>query len=384
VKIMKKYKLLNIITDLNTGGAERALYNLLYGGLAEQFDCHVISLMDEGTYGAKIKKLGVSVTCIGMRGKIGIPFYLLRLIEAVRSIAPDIIQCHMYHANLLGGLVGKFSQKAPVLWGIHNTTFDVSTPKTTLFVVKIGAVFSSKLSDKIICCAKAAKETHVRFGYDDENILIIPNGTDTDCFKFDQAKRIMLRKALQLSENVFVFGLVARWHPQKDINNFLKAAAILLKKYRDMHFVLIGDGLSVSNEFLTKTMENLKLNENITLLGRQDDIPAFMSFFDVYVSSSSFGEAFPMVIGEAMACCLPCVVTDVGDSAYIVDDTGVVVPPQNSEALAAGMEKLYLMSRRERRTLGQKARARIIENFSLQTIVKKYIDLYEKQLADLS
>jgi glycosyltransferase involved in cell wall biosynthesis len=184
---------------------------------------------------------------------------------------------------------------------------------------------------------------------------------------------------LNLPDDSFVIGLVARDNPQKDVDNFMNAAQILLERNKDknIHFIVCGDGLSRQNNKLVDRVYQLGISKRVVLLGRQDDIPAVMSSFDIYTSSSS-SEAFPMVIGEAMACERPCIVTDVGDSGYIVGDSGVVVPPRDSGALAVGLEKLLLMPTEKRLALGCRARARIVENFSLTAMVDKYINLYER------
>jgi glycosyltransferase involved in cell wall biosynthesis len=108
-----------------------------------------------------------------------------------------------------------------------------------------------------------------------------------------------------------------------------------------------------------------------------------MNAMDIFCLSSA-SEAFPNVIGEAMAAGVPCVATDVGDSAMVIGDTGVVVLPQDEHALAAGIESLLTMPLENRRTLGANARARIEANFTLETAVEQYAALYMKLMQQKS
>ena len=139
--------------------------------------------------------------------------------------------------------------------------------------------------------------------------------------------------------------------------------------------MLAGQGLDSSNLVLAKYIDDAQLRDSVFLLGRRDDIPRIMAGLDIYTSSSC-SEGFPNVVGEAMACGVPCVVTDAGDSAYVVGETGVVVPPSNPEALAQGMDRLIIMLPEERRRLGEAARRRVQENFDITMIVKRLETLY--------
>ena len=115
---------------------------------------------------------------------------------------------------------------------------------------------------------------------------------------------------------------------------------------------------------------------NVRLLGPRTDIPAIAAALDVGVLSSAYGEGFPNVVGEAMACGVPCVVTDTGDSAAVVGDSGVVVPPRDPRALAGGVLRLLGLPAAERAALGAVARRRIEEQYSLGAVAARYQTLY--------
>jgi glycosyltransferase involved in cell wall biosynthesis len=186
-----------------------------------------------------------------------------------------------------------------------------------------------------------------------------------------------LRKELNLPENIVLIGQIARYDPMKDHLNFLQATKSLLRNRSDVRFILVGRNVDFNNTELVTSIVKLNISEFVHLLGERYDLPSVMPALDI-VCSSSCSEGFSNVIAEAMACGIPCVVTDVGDSALIVGNTGRVVPPKNPEALAAAWSDLIKMGPEYRRELGVAARKRIEENYNLPDIVKRYENLYEE------
>ncbi|MBU1345253.1 MAG: glycosyltransferase [Proteobacteria bacterium] len=374
---MKSLRVVYIITGLGTGGAEMSLLRLLSALDRDKFDPYVISLANAGPLGEKIHQLGVPVRQLGMDTRCPNPFLLVKLFAWLRQIRPDVIQTWMYHADLLGGLAG-FLAGLPVVWGIHNTSLDPSAVKSgTIRVVRINAWLSGWLPHCIISCSEEARRAHVRMGYASDKFVVIPNGFDLNTFRPDSSARDSLRRELSLTPNMFLVGLVARFDPLKDHQTFIRAADIFHKTHPQAQFVLCGDGISWSNEVLSGWIDAVGIRQNCHLLGRRDDIPHLMSAFDVN-TLSSIGEAFPNVLGEAMACGVPCVTTDVGDAAEIVGDTGIVVPPRDAHALAEGWERLINLSTQERYALGQRARARIQTHYQIGEVVLRYQQLYRQ------
>jgi glycosyltransferase involved in cell wall biosynthesis len=128
---------------------------------------------------------------------------------------------------------------------------------------------------------------------------------------------------------------------------------------------------------LVEQIAQLNIQDRVHLLGARNDISRLTAALDICSLSSAYGEAFPLVIGEAMSCGVPCVVTDVGDSAWIVGDTGRVVPPKNAPALAEAWQELIELDPQDREKLGKMARKRVIEDFSIELIVDRYEEVYE-------
>ena len=377
----KKIKVLHIITGLSTGGAEIMLYKLVSKMDRSCFDIYVVSLTDIGPVGEKIKKLNIPVVAVGMkRGWRGFLSFseFFRLLKIVKNYKPDVIQTWMYHSDLIGGLVGKIL-KVPVIWNIRHSNLDPKcNKKTTIWTAKICAKFSKILPKKIICCSHASKDVHSKLGYDENKMVVIPNGFDLDVFLPDKQGREKVRKELGLDDKTIVVGFAARFDPQKDHKNFFEAVRIVHKVYPNVHFLLCGDGINWDNKKLKEWIEKSGVKKVTHLLGRRDDMKDIYNSIDIFCSSSSYGEGFPNVIGEVMACEVPCVVTDVGDSAIIVKDTGFVVPSKNPEALAEAIIKMIEMGEGKRKELGKRARDRIKENYLIEKIVKNYEQLYKK------
>ncbi len=376
----KKIKVLHIITGLSTGGAEIMLYKLVSKMDGSCFDIYVVSLTDIGPVGEKIKKLNIPVVAVGMkRGWRGFFSFseFFRLLKIVKNYKPDVIQTWMYHSDLIGGLVGKIL-KVPVIWNIRQSNFNPKYNKqTTIWTAKICAKFSKILPEKIICCSYASKNVHSKLGYDENKMVVIPNGFDLDVFSPDKQGREKVRKELGLDDKTIVVGFAARFDPQKDHKNFFEAVRIVHKVYPNVHFLLCGDGINWDNKKLKEWIEKSGVKKVTHLLGRRDDMKNIYNSIDIFCSSS-YGEGFPNVIGEVMACEVPCVVTDVGDSAIIVKDVGFVVPPKNPEALAEAIIKMIEMGEGKRKELGKRARDRIKENYLIEKIVKSYEQLYKK------
>ncbi|MEG4441364.1 glycosyltransferase [Microcoleus sp. AT9_B5] len=377
----KKVSIIYITTGLSTGGAERMLYNLLSRINRQRFSPAVVSLMDRGTWGDRIESLGIPVYTTDMKPGMATPAAIWKLVRLVRQLQPDLIQGWMYHGNLAAQLASVLSLlRTPVLWSIHHSISSLESEKSlTVKIIKLCA-YLSRLTHQVIFVSQASKLQHEALGYNRQNNCVIPNGFDTFLFVPSLEEKLAVKAELGLAEKTIIIGAVGRYHPMKDHANFLQAAALLLKTYPDVHFLLIGTEVDRQNMCLIKLIEELKLGDRVHLLGERTDIPRLTAALDISTVASAYGEAFPLVVGEAMSSGVPCVVTDVGDSAWIVSNTGKVVPPKNAEALATAWKELIVLDWEERETLGKSARDRIVEFFSLDSVVAQYDKLYESTL----
>jgi glycosyltransferase involved in cell wall biosynthesis len=367
----------HLITGTSAGGAETMLHRLVSWTDRERFDVSVISLTTAGEIGRRMIDEGVSFHSIeASKGGLD-PAALLRLIRHLRHTRPDILQTWMYHADLAGGIAARFARSIPVAWGIHHSDLDPDhIKKRTIRVAKWCARLSRRLPERIVCCSRASMETHAAIGYDRERMVLIQNGFDTSLFAPDSGARSSVRKELGLDRDTPLVGLVARYHPQKDHATFFRAAGILHAGMPDVRFVLCGKGVTAENRDLAVLTDEAGLEGSVFLLGRRADIPRIQASLDIASSSASSGEAFPIIIGEAMSCGVPCVVTSVGDSAEIVGDCGVVIEPGDPEALATGWKKILTMRSGDRTALAGRCRKRIEDKFEIGAVTARYEIMY--------
>lgn len=368
----------HLITGLNMGGAEQMLHKLVTRMDHNKFRCMVVSMTDIGPIGKKIKAGGIPVFTLDMTLGQPTPRGLLKMFHFFKQESVDIIQTWLYHADLLGLLVGRFAGIKRIVWGIRCSNMHLRNYRPlTALTVRVGGVLSP-LADAIVVNSEEGKDVHRRRGYHTGRMVLIPNGFDTGRFCPDTSSRDWLLGQLNLSWDVILIGLVARFDPMKDQRTFLRAASLLAEKEDSVHFVMVGKGMVSHNRELVLLLEGNGLKGRVHLLGLRHDIPRIVAAFDIATSSSAFGEGFSNTIGEAMSCGIPCVVTDVGDSARIVGDTGFVVPPKEPDAMARAWHQLIKMGMGGRKRLAEKARKRIVENFEISSVVRQFETFYEK------
>jgi glycosyltransferase involved in cell wall biosynthesis len=380
-------KIVHIISGLGVGGAETLLYRLIRAsqGIATQHT--VISLSSLDVMGDKIRALDSEVRILGMRRGIPQPFLINRMIRWLLDIEPDIVQTWMYHADLFGGTAayaarkilawrgGKESRFA-LLWSIHQAEFPSLKDTPTLGIVaNCCALASSKIPDLIVCCAEAAKRSHIRGGYCGDRMEVIHNGFDADLFKPREGARYELRKMLGVEVDIPVVGIVGRYHVAKDYRNFVTAIGRVHRRLPNCHYVMVGKDMDRDNLELRSLLDDAGVSTACHLLGPRDEVHLLIPGFDVFCLSSR-SEGLPTVVGEAMACGVPCVVTDVGDTASLVGGAGQVVPREDPEALATGLLSLLLLPTDDRRNLGRLARQRIHSLFSIESTWQHYERAY--------
>lgn len=378
----RQIRVLHMITGLGTGGAEMALYNLLSATDRHHVAPFVLSLRDQGTMGERIAALGVPLSMLEMLHIGAIVPALWRLRRLVRQIQPDVIQGWMYHGNINALIASSMLPRpVPVLWGIHQSLAHMQQENpATVMLIRMGALLSS-LPARISYVGYASARDHEALGYTAARRSIIPNGVDGERFKPSLSARVALRQLLDLSADALLVGLVARYHPMKDHASFIQAAALLAPRWNHVHFVLSGKDVTSSNSVLMQQIAAQGLVERMHLLGERHDIPAITAGLDIAVSASAWGEAFRITIAEAMACGVPCVVTDVADSQWLINGTGLIVPPQQPQALARALAALVDLGADGRARLGQAARQHVLEQFGLQHVAHQYEELYRRVTA---
>ena len=364
-----------VVTGLATGGAEMMLYKLVGALPRDEYAPTVISLLDEGPVGKRIRELGIPVYALGLHGVWQVPIALARLAMICREFRPQVLVGWMYHGNLFATIAGAAGPEAALLWSIRQSLYDLGAERPlTRMVIRAGARLSRR-PYAIIYNSKVAAQQHGAHGYRPRREVLIPNGFDCNVFRPNPDARLALRARLHLTPTTPLVGLVARYHPMKDHPSFFEAARLLVAE-RDVHFVCAGTGVEDANRNLAALVGQCGLTDRVHLLGEVSDVPALLAGLDVLCLSSSRGEGFPNIVGEAMACGVPCVVTDVGDSALVVGPTGSVVPPGDPAALARACTGLLEEPALAKATRSRAARDRVVNHFSLQAVAIRYAQLF--------
>lgn len=376
---MRKIRITHVITGLSTGGAENVLSQVATRMDGGAFTNTVISLTGLGPVAQRLCEAGVPVSAAEfLKDRFRIS-PVAKLVTAIRRSEPNIVQTWMYHGDLIGGVIAHYAAKVPVIWNLRQSTFDPQTSKkATIRIAKLCAGLSNRLPHAIVCGSNAAYDSHIRFGYRPDRMVVLPNGFDTAIFAPDPQCRPALLRDLGLGDDTFLVGLIARFDPQKDHATFFAAAAQVARHISHAHFVLCGEGIDGNNSDLRALIKAHGLAGRTHLLGLLDGLAPFYPALDVLALSSAYGEGAPNVLGEAMACGVPCVTTDIGDSAVIVGATGVVVPSRDPGTLAAALCRVAEMPDDQRRRLGAMARSRIVDEYPIGLVVERYEDLYRR------
>jgi len=365
---------MHVITGLGTGGAEMMLYKLVSGS-TKGIEHSVVSVGDQGSMGARISAQSIPVHGLGIRPATPNPLGFLALRRLTQKIRPQLIQGWMPHGNLMATIAGILSRDQPaVLWNVRMSLSSVHRePWLTDLAIKVGARCSGRAA-AIIYNSRSGARQHEAIGYDASKTVFLPNGFDCDVFHPDPETRKRVREELGIGDDDVLIGLVARFHPMKDHEGFLRAAALVSKVHSGVRVALIGTG--TKDEALKSLARKYGMEDQVLLLGERSDTPRFTVALDIACSASAWGEGFSNSIGEAMACGVPCVVTDIGDSGFIVGDTGLTVPASDPGAVAKALSQLIQAGPEHRQRLGLAARRRIENEFSLSAIVRQYEDLY--------
>ena len=370
-------QVLHIITGLKKGGAETLLCNLCE--YEKEFNHTIISLSNTPDLEASFIKLNIPVFSLNFPdGKIKISG-VHKLYRLIKKINPDIVQTWMIHADLIGGLTARLIGIKNIFWGVHHSVLIYGKVKwPTIFILKINALLSHFIPKKIIYCAEKSRSAQESIGFSKSKGVVIQNGYDIKKFYRNTDLGINFRNELKISDDTFVIGHVGSYDPLKDQNTLIEAFDILNKQNFKFIAVLVGKNLDNDNNYLVTKIEEMGLSSSIHLLGMRNDIPAVMNGIDLFILSS-LSEAFPNVLNESMACGTPCITTDVGDASLIVKNTGWIVPPKNPKLIVdAVIDAEDELRSRNISWLKRKddCHERIIENFSLKKMVKKYKKLW--------
>ena len=336
----------------------------------------VVSLMDEAEFGPMLRTANIEVHALDMPSGRVTWKGLSRLYRLIKQEQPFIIQTWLYHADFLGGILGRLAGNVGVVWGLHYSELDKSDLSlATRLVMWLCARMSAVLPHRIISCSERGRTLHLERGYEPVRTIFVPNGYDFAKFLPEAQAGQDLRSQWRVADDELLIGMAARWDPQKGHTTLFEALQMLAGlDVGPWRCVLFGDEIDESNSALMAAIERYGIGDHLMLLGHRSDMPAVLSALDVHVLSSAFGEAFPNVLIEAMACGTPCVATDVGDAVNMLGDVGYSVPRQNPEALCGALVQVGKdVQNKDMWELKMDAcRKHVLERYSLQTMVDAY------------
>ncbi len=364
-------RVLFVCRQLRAGGAERQLLELA-GGLDKRvFAPTIVTSYDGGElHRAAAQIPGVKLLSLGKRGRWDVPRFLARFAKLCLAERPNIVHGYLSIANELALIAGRITG-AKTVWGIRASNMDLREYDWAIqSAFRIGAVLS-RFPDRIVINSEAGRRHYIAAGYESSRMVVIHNGIDAERFRPDTELRSRMRRHWNVDDDTPVIGIVARMDPMKDHRTFLQAAAIVARRDASCRFVCVGGGPMPLREELMVLAADLGIKERVIWTGFRDDMADVYNAFDIAVSSSAWGEGFSNAIGEAMSCGVPCAVTDVGDSATIVGETGLAVPPSHPQALAEAVQQLLALGETERRRQSAAARERITQHFSVAHLVAK-------------
>jgi len=367
---VRKLKILHVITGLGTGGAEALLFRLSTG--QSEFEHEVVALAGRDWYTPLLEDHGIKVHHLNINSPAAVARGFLTLGRLMKRSRPEIVQSWMYGPNLVAGLLAK-RHGVPVVWGIHSSSLE-GLGLATRLSARICSLLSDRVPSRIINCSIRSADHHASIGYSRNSTVIVHNGYDGKSFFPDEDLRFSARSELGIEPGTFVIGCIARWNPRKDVPNLLQALHLLNASRLPIQTILVGRDLDTANRELARSLEALQCAGPVRALGHRSDLPALARAFDIHVLPSAT-EAFPNVVAETMLSGTPNVVTNVGDAALIVGDSGWVVPRRDPAQFALAIEGAFHEWRGNskrwqlRRT---EARRLIADRFSFERMVQGY------------
>jgi len=362
--ILRPRKIIYVTAGLRGGGAEAMLARLATAKPGVADEILIVSLLPAEAHMARLRAAGIEVVELRFDKPAGIATGLSQLARLIAERRPDIVQGWMYYGDLAALVAVALSgrrRQTHLVWGIRCSAMDWRSYGVGLGLVVKACALLSRWPDLVTANSTVGLKSHLALGYHPRRAQVVANGIDVDEFRPDAAARRAVRTELGIADDAIVLAHVARVDAMKDHGSFLAAMAAL----PDLSALLVGAGT-----------ENLPAAPNLFRLGRRCDVARLFAAADFVVSSSRFGEGFSNVLAEGMACGLPAITTDVGDAKLIVGDTGLVVGPENPDALASAIRKLAAESPTARAERGSRARARIVDNFAMGHAIHRYVELY--------
>jgi glycosyltransferase involved in cell wall biosynthesis len=370
-----------LIRSLNPGGAETQLVVLASGLVAQGCRVRVVTYYPGGPLATRLTAAGVELVSLDKLTRWDLFNSGRKLVAELREFRPNILHCFLETSNVLGALLRPLLPGTHLVWGVRSSNMEAGQYGLVWRLVSLAERLLARQPDVIVSNSQAGRRHRVALGWPAQRMRVVPNGIDTERYRPRPDVRDDVRRGLGVGDDIVLVGQVARLDPMKDHQTLLRATARLDASGRDFRLVLVGTGPKEQQTHLAEVARQLGIAGRVLWLGERLDVPLVLNALDIHVLASAYGEGFPNAVAEAMATGLPCVVTDVGDAREIVGDTGIAVPPGDPEQLAAALEGLLTTPAATRRELGQRARQRILDRYSVSRMVEDSLRLYETLVA---
>jgi glycosyltransferase involved in cell wall biosynthesis len=358
-----------LVRSLERGGAERQLVMLARVLKSSGVDVVVLVFYAGGPFEKDLAAAGVRVIALNKASRWDLTGFTLRFIRALRDERPNILYGFVVSPNLLGSAIKPLFPKMRMVWGVRSARTDLSAYD---WVTKLVYGLESRLSslpDLIIVNSQAGRRHLQRRGFPLGRVAFVPNGIDVDRYHPDPVGRECLRREWGIKDGELLIGIVGRADPVKAHEVFVAAAKALHSRDARLRFVCIGVDESKASA-LRAEAARLGMADRFRVEGPRDDLSAVYSALDVNVMCSH-SEGFPNVVAEAMACGVPCAVTNAGDAVEIVGETGEHAPVADPAALARAVEVLLARVQSDATSLRRAARARIEDHYSLGALAER-------------
>lgn len=375
---------LHFIPGIAGGGAETMLGNLVEN-MHDGAWRNVIVAVDARPWPDQARRLrGVTSAFYDLKASGTLrPGVIRELRKIIREVKPDVVQTWMHHADFVGGITARLCGVRNVVWSIHCREIHRNPGESALrhSLFRTALRLASKfVPRKIISCSAAAIEDHAANGYPRQKMEWIANGICTDKFSPQPGEGLVLRQQLGLPADAAVIGYAGRFHEMKQMETFLRAAALTLQKNPAAYFVLCGGEESSLTDEAKSALSLLSDRSRIRFAPFRANMERFYSALTIF-SLSSRTEACPMTLLEAMACGIPCAATDVGDCAALLGSRDFIAPPGDAFALSAAWEHVLSLSDDARQDLSTRLRKRVVSQYSIGGCARRYEAAYDALVA---
>jgi glycosyltransferase involved in cell wall biosynthesis len=359
--------ILHLIETSGPGGAEKMLINLVESLVPGDYTS-IIGLMKDGWLSRILSDLGYETLILPHTRSIDFEF-ARNLISVIKRKNIDVLHAHEFAMNVYGSMASAVTG-VPIVTTVHGKNYYGERLRR-----RLAYRFVSRQSKMVAVSNDIADYLMKTIGICAKNIMTIHNGVRIDGFRKDGSARNRIREMLGLSDDQPLLGTVGNLYPVKGHIYLIKAIAIIKKIVPDVKTVIAGRGELLDR--LKEEVSGLGLEKNIEFLGYREDIPQLLQAMDIFILPS-LSEGTPLSILEAMASQKPVVATDVGGLSEIVEDgeTGFLVPSEDPESLAEKI--LFILKNRElSEKMAMEARKKVVEEYDLNNMVKRYVHLYE-------